>query len=517
MSTLEWKKELKVGEKFKNLNNCSLDVFSFGPNADKKENEVLEPQRKLMKIICERLNFTAAYVRSDAHPDFSIGIYMDFDSKIDLDTAVTSPFTVGRLQFVISEAELYKPYEKILLPFDGLTWYLLLATFGIAFGVIFAVSFMKKRWQYVVYGEGVRMPAYNVLGTFFGISQLRLPNSDFARVILIQFIWFSLIIRTAYQGVFFELFTTDMRKPQPRTINELIERNYTIKGDFFFFHVIAHRHQVNPFSNYTLTEDDDYDKNETIAEVKRQNYRTINGNFEFIAYDDTLDNICNILRDPSAKTAYLVDLNMIESIKRNCSFEPEILDEVMYESVDGVSMQLHHYLYSYIADVTQRLVEAGIVQSWYDFIQFVEYRVHVDPKDRSPKVLTLEKLSFGFIIYLAASGVAVVVLIAEIVYHLVFDRVKPRKIIRAKVEPADEAEEEEKAAVDARKVTKVFRVVDAEEASDGEAVEESTEAPQEPTDDDKASVKSFGYLFGQKLSVYAGFDEPLVVVDLEEV
>jgi hypothetical protein len=192
-----------------------------------------------------------------------------------------------------------------------------------------------------------------------------------------------------------------------------------------------------------------------------------------------------------------------------------MVEEVMYESVVGVSMWLHHYLSSYIANVTQRLVEAGIVQHWYDFFEFVELRARVDPEDKSPKVLTLQMLSFGFIIYLAASGVAVAVLIAEIVYNLMFDRVKPKKIIRAKVEPADE-EQEKEAPVDTEKITKMFQLFHIEEASD-EADEESSEAPQESKDDDKASVKSFGYLFGQKLSVYAGFDEPLVVEDLEEV
>jgi hypothetical protein len=418
MNALEWKEELKVGEKFRKLDSCMLDVFSFGPNAEKEENEMLEPQRKLMQIIGERLKFSKSYVRGpDAESDFKIGIYMDLDTKMEIATAVTSPFTVGRLQFVITEAEPYKPYEKILLPFDELTWYLLVVTFGIAFGVIFAVSLMRKRWSNVVYGEGVRRPAYNVLGTFFGIAQPRLPRTFFARSLLIQFIWFSLIFRTAYQGVFFELFTTDMRKPQPRTLNELIERNYTIKGDIATFAIIAHQHKINPFSKYTLPINEDYYEiqDHFVAAVNSQNYRTIYGKFEFIEANNTLINICDILRDPSVKTAYLVDLTMIESIKRECNFKLEILEEVMYESVVGVSMQLHHYLYSYIANVTQRLVEAGIVQHWYDFFQFVELRARVDPKDTEPKVLTLKMLSFGFVICLATSGVAVAVLFVEII------------------------------------------------------------------------------------------------------
>jgi hypothetical protein len=106
---------------------------------------------------------------------------------------------MDRMVFAISEAELYSSYEKILLPFDELTWYLLTATFGFAFGAIFVVSRMSRRWQDVVYGEGVRVPAFNVIGTFFGIAQTHLPTTFFARAILILFIGFCLIFRTAYQ------------------------------------------------------------------------------------------------------------------------------------------------------------------------------------------------------------------------------------------------------------------------------------------------------------------------------
>jgi hypothetical protein len=441
---------------------------------------------------------------------------------------------------VITEAELYKPYEKILLPFDGLTWYLLLMTFGIAFGAIFAVSRLSRRWQDVVYGQGVRMPAYNVVGTFFGISQMRLPRTFFARFILINFIWFSLIFRTAYQGVFFELFTTDMHKPQPKTFNDLIKRNYTIKGDVLSFITIAHRHQINPFFKYTLP-DDFENEDPMIADVKSQNYRDVHGNFEFLNDNDTdiLVNICDTLRYPSAKTAYLVDLTMIERIKRECKFEPEILEEVMYENVVGVRTKLHHYLFSSIADVTQRLVEAGIVQNWYDFLNFVEYRAQVDPEDKSPKVLTLKMLSFGFVIWLSACSVAVAVLFAEIIWCWIFGKAEVKRPVEVRVHPTLEAEEEE-APVDTEKITRMFRVIDAEEPrlptiaeeclEDIEEDDERTvaiempEAAEEgpsaaaarPTassqDEDEVSVISFR----SPLTVYAEVYDELFLEDFED-
>ena len=72
------------------------------------------------------------------------------------------------------------------------------------------------------------MPAFNIVGTFFGISQIRLPNSNFPRMILAFFVYFCLVIRTAYQGVSYDMLTNDIRRPMIRQIVDLYAKNYTI-------------------------------------------------------------------------------------------------------------------------------------------------------------------------------------------------------------------------------------------------------------------------------------------------
>jgi hypothetical protein len=131
-------------------------------------------------------------------------------------------------KFMNFSAQSYTSYEKLLLPFDFTTWCFLLITFFSAFAIIFIIDLMPVFLHSIVYGKGVKMPMLNVLRTFFGIAQARLPEGNFSRIILMSFILFCLVIRTAYQGVFFELLTTDMRKPQPETVDDLFSRNYTI-------------------------------------------------------------------------------------------------------------------------------------------------------------------------------------------------------------------------------------------------------------------------------------------------
>jgi hypothetical protein len=120
--------------------------------------------------------------------------------------------------------KLYTQYEKLTLPFDFTTWILLWLTFAIAFIVIFIINMLPLEFQDVFYGEGVRMPAFNVVGTFFGIGQTRLPHSNFPRILLMLFIWFCLIFRTAHQSMMFEFMTSNPRRPAPRNISECVTK-----------------------------------------------------------------------------------------------------------------------------------------------------------------------------------------------------------------------------------------------------------------------------------------------------
>jgi hypothetical protein len=121
----------------------------------------------------------------------------------------------GWLFYTIKENEIttitrlgeeYTSYEKLYLPFDFETWIWCGIFFGGGFFIIFIINQTRNRHvQQIVYGSRVRSPAMNVVVAFFGQSQNILPTRSFARFILMMFILFSLIIRTGYQGVQFDL------------------------------------------------------------------------------------------------------------------------------------------------------------------------------------------------------------------------------------------------------------------------------------------------------------------------
>jgi hypothetical protein len=128
--------------------------------------------------------------------------------------------------FIIPPSEAYSNYDKLLMPFDFDTWIYLISTFTGAFLLIFIINLMPKFFQNLVYGQNVKSPSFNVIGSFFGIGQITLPVNNFGRIVLIAFIIFCLIIRTAYQGVLFELMVKEIRRPLPQQLQELFDQNY---------------------------------------------------------------------------------------------------------------------------------------------------------------------------------------------------------------------------------------------------------------------------------------------------
>lgn len=141
---------------------------------------------------------------------------------------MTSTFLQLTHNFLVTPAEAYTPYEKLLLPFDKDTWIYLTVTFLAVFFTIFIINVSPKFIQNVFYGDDVKTPSLNILSIFFGISQTRLPNENFSRNILLLFVFFCLIFRTCYQSMLFEFMTSEPRRPPPRTIKDLKERNYTL-------------------------------------------------------------------------------------------------------------------------------------------------------------------------------------------------------------------------------------------------------------------------------------------------
>ncbi|KAL7012206.1 hypothetical protein ACKWTF_014688 [Chironomus riparius] len=244
--TKQWLTSLKFFDKFRNLHGCSLTSGSIFNTLgtfykDKFTSELRGIFFDLTLAIAQYTNFTAYFFpisnytlsddvnKVDETGDGRIQIvYKIRTNSLDSLEHVTMTFSQNSFIFVITPADPYTSYEKILLPFDTDTWTWLIITFSCTFVSIFIINRISKEVQDIVYGENVQTPTMNVFFIFFGIGQMRLPAKWFARFLLINFILFCLIFRTCYQSKMFEFMTSDMRKSSPETIDDLFVQNFKI-------------------------------------------------------------------------------------------------------------------------------------------------------------------------------------------------------------------------------------------------------------------------------------------------
>lgn len=142
---------------------------------------------------------------------------------------MTSPIFYFKFTFLVTKGLPYSPFEKLALPFDYPTWIAIILSFAIGFFTIFIVYQCPLSTQKFIFGRDNMSPSLCLLQIFYGIGLVQTPGRNFARYLFMMFTIFCLIIRTAYQGVMFEIMTTDVRKPSIQTYQDILDKNITVK------------------------------------------------------------------------------------------------------------------------------------------------------------------------------------------------------------------------------------------------------------------------------------------------
>lgn len=248
--SMTWSKKLKIEEKFKNFHNCMLtinlvDNHMFTTmdihgnmhgvpvdffNAMSRKGNFIPYFQQIERIEDEHGHEISISPIGDYYQDPQVYFIIPYVTQTEhyKHGHFLPYFMEERISFLLATPEPYSAYEKLLLPFDDTTWIFFIAVFIYSFLTILVINLVSRKFQDMFYGKNVNTPVFNVVGTFFGISQTKLPDANFPRILLMTFILYCLVLRTAYQGVLFEYVATDMRRPYPTTIDELYEKNYII-------------------------------------------------------------------------------------------------------------------------------------------------------------------------------------------------------------------------------------------------------------------------------------------------
>lgn len=136
-------------------------------------------------------------------------------------------FYMDSYTLIVPPGEPYTDVERMFLMFDIETWIAIAVTFAISLIVIQIFKFMPRKIQNFMFGREIRTPTLNLVSIFLNGGQFRVPGRNFARFNLMMFIIWSLIIRTCYQSMLYQLLQADSRKPPIKSLEELYEKNFT--------------------------------------------------------------------------------------------------------------------------------------------------------------------------------------------------------------------------------------------------------------------------------------------------
>ena len=247
--------------KMRNLHKCPVRVatandtepYIFAKALPNNTYELSGPAINLITTLSQRLNFVINYTNIgyegfifengtaegplkallDGEADLSISNWwLKKDRLKFFDT--TGSYGSDAIHFVIPPGRAFSAFEKLIFPFSLLVWIFATTTTVIGSFVIFCVFHSSEKIQNFVFGTGVRHPYMNMYIGFVGENQRVLPRRNFARFLLMVFLLYSLVMRSVYQGSYYQFLQSNLVHKRVETIEEMVHNDFT-----FYFHAGA--------------------------------------------------------------------------------------------------------------------------------------------------------------------------------------------------------------------------------------------------------------------------------------
>jgi len=265
--------------------------------------------------------------------------------------------------FLVPPGELYSDAAKLFMPLKFEVWIATVVTISIALLTIQIINRMSQQVQDFVYGRNVMNPTLNIMIAFVGGAQSTLPGRNFARFLLMLFIFFSLIIRTCHQSKLFTYLQADIIKREIQSIDELIEQNGLIYIPDHYFGTASSFQRFEKIIRYDS-------KN-----PKKFFEKTLESGFE----GAVMTNLSFLIELESRFKSGKTSLNPLkESEYGYFVYYPHHQDNFLKEQIDEVIRNLH---------------SAGLTDLWY-----VPKYGSKPQEESGPTPLMMDHLAAGFVV-----------------------------------------------------------------------------------------------------------------------
>jgi hypothetical protein len=140
----------------------------------------------------------------------------------------------------------------------------------------------------------------------------------------------------------------------------------------------------------------------------------------------SMDELCKMLFDRSARTVYILD-SKDEFLKYrfNCKRSPKVLDDVFVTFLVALKLFNDHLIPEF-EKVVQLIGSSGLLEFYIETLRWNRYTKNLIIEENDPlKVFSLEDLGFGFIPWLCALAVSFLAFLLEIIWFSIMRAISP--------------------------------------------------------------------------------------------
>lgn len=156
----------------------------------------------------------------EGRTDILIGdFFLKFIRMKHLDATAT--YYNSEIVFTVPPGRELKSFEKLLQPFSQCVW-IVLAVFALLISFVILVT--KQNWNDMIFGN--RSPNLILFSIALGVSIPSFPSTSFARILLMSYILFCLVVQAVYAGLLFTYLQSDSRLKEVSSISEMLENDF---------------------------------------------------------------------------------------------------------------------------------------------------------------------------------------------------------------------------------------------------------------------------------------------------
>lgn len=244
-ASMKWLNDNFYPNKHKNFYLCPMIVLKMAQ--DTTENIFDDLLFTMSQIFNFSIQTRDCYSEKQFEKSYFSNQYDFYKAAIDIRDSTYNHVILmqEKAVFVVPSGEPLTQLEKLLSPFDFYTWVLIAITLLICIFLIQIVGFSSTVVRNLSFGLEVQSPTMNILNIFLCGGQTKVPRTFSARFIFLNFLFWSLCIRTCFQSLSYRALQLDNRHPPMKTIEDLKLNNFTQ-----FVVSYNHSSEIEPENNY---------------------------------------------------------------------------------------------------------------------------------------------------------------------------------------------------------------------------------------------------------------------------